>query len=110
MTFNVEFDLNDYQIQAASTAIYPKDKAVYYPAMGLAGEAGEMLNKLKKTWRDDTEINEDALFKELGDCLWYVAAIATDMDWSLSSVAEANIQKLFSRQDRGVLGGAGDDR
>ena len=85
-----------------------------YPMLGLVGEAGEMANKLKKVARDKGgEMDLDALKdgeKELGDVMWYVAAVATGLRTTLGQVAARNIAKLRSRKDRGVLGGSGDNR
>ena len=104
--------LNDYQIQANETAIYPK--GLNYPILGLAGEAGEICNKYKKILRDkegETDVNDiDQLAKELGDVLWYVTQIATELGTNLETVARVNIMKLGDRKERGVLGGSGDDR
>jgi len=103
-------DLHDYQRKASATAIYPNDHKVTYPAMGLAGEVGELLNKLKKTVRDGTPYDREALQGELGDVLWYLAALATDLHLSLDAAAESNIQKLIDRAARGKLQGNGDNR
>ena len=107
------FDL--YQDAAEATAVYPnKGDNLYYPALGLAGEAGEVCEKIKKIMRDQnghlTEDNAQELSKELGDVLWYVAAIATEINMSLSAIAEDNMAKLQDRLDRGVLKGSGDNR
>ena len=62
---------------------------------------------------DDGRVSEErreALAKELGDVLWYLAQLATELDLDLDEVAELNLEKLLSRQRRGVLHGAGDDR
>jgi NTP pyrophosphatase (non-canonical NTP hydrolase) len=104
--------LNDYQIQANETAIYPK--GLNYPILGLAGEAGEICNKYKKIIRDksgEVEVNDlDQLAKELGDVLWYVAQIASELGTDLETVARVNLMKLGDRKNRGVLGGSGDER
>lgn len=88
--------------------------AFFYPALGLAGEAGEVAENIKKMIRDDggdlTDSRRAALAKELGDVMWYLAALATDCQLTLDQIAEANISKLRSRQERGVLHGSGDDR
>tara|TARA_R110000796_G_scaffold159291_1_gene276065 strand:+ start:9184 stop:9528 length:345 start_codon:yes stop_codon:yes gene_type:complete len=107
------FDL--YQDAAEATAIYPnKGDNLYYPALGLAGEAGEVCEKIKKIMRDQnghlTEDNAQELSKELGDVLWYLASIATEINMSLSCIAENNMAKLQDRLDRGVLKGSGDNR
>jgi NTP pyrophosphatase (non-canonical NTP hydrolase) len=105
-------NINEYQKQASETAIY-QDKVIY-PTLGLAGEAGEIANKVKKILRDSSgEIQEEVrqnLISELGDILWYVAALATDLRAELSEVANKNIEKLNSRKNRGVIGGNGDNR
>ena len=100
---------DDYQEEAKKTAIYPDQYRVVYPALGLAGEAGEVAEKVKKHIRDGV-LNVEELKKELGDVLWYLAAIASDLDLTLDDVAEANLQKLRSRQARGVISGNGDNR
>jgi NTP pyrophosphatase (non-canonical NTP hydrolase) len=100
---------DDYQSAARKTAIYPEQHKVVYPALGLTGEAGEVAEKVKK-WIRDGVLDPDAVKKELGDVLWYLAALAGDLNLSLSDVAEANVRKLESRQARGVLGGSGDNR
>ena len=97
------------------TAIYPnKGTNLYYPALGLAGESGEVCEKIKKIMRDDegviTPEKRDELTKELGDVLWYVSALATELGVSLSCIANNNISKLKSRQERKVLSGNGDNR
>ena len=112
--------LNDYQNISAKTAIYKDKDKLLYTALGLAGEAGEIANKVKKIIRDkdftgnavDSLNHEEkyALIKELGDVLWYVSAIAHDLGFSLSHVADINVGKLQSRKERGVLQGSGDMR
>ena len=107
------FDL--YQDSAEATAIYPdKGDNIYYPALGLAGEAGEVCEKIKKIMRDQkgfiTQENEDELVKELGDVLWYVANIASEINRNMSEIAEVNLQKLEDRKNRGKLQGSGDNR
>ena len=107
------FDL--YQDVAESTAVYPdKGDNLYYPALGLAGEAGEVCEKIKKIMRDQkghfTEDNVEEISKELGDVLWYVAMLAVEFNIALSSVAEDNLAKLQDRMNRGVIKGSGDNR
>jgi NTP pyrophosphatase (non-canonical NTP hydrolase) len=107
-------DLSDYQRQSRRTAEYPRDAWLAYPALGLAGEAGEVAEHAKKAIRDDGgKINHErrtAMAKELGDVLWYVAQLATELELELDEIAKQNLEKLFSRQARGVLSGSGDDR
>ena len=105
------FDI--YQEKAIETAIYPEQYKIMYPALGL-GEAGEVQNKVKKIYRDCggqwSAENRVEVAKELGDLLWYIAVLANDLGVSLGYVATQNLDKLASRKDRGVLGGAGDSR
>lgn len=105
---------DQYQEEAVKTAIYDAEHSIIYPALGLANEAGEVLGKIKKVLRDNNgDFNEDnrvAIGKEIGDVLWYMAALSRDLDIRLSDTAHDNIQKLRDRQARGVIGGSGDTR
>lgn len=108
-------NLSDYQQKASTTALYPNAGAnLYYPALGLGGETGEVLNKVKKVMRDHggtvTDEYREILRSELGDVLWYVAALARELGLDLDDIAQGNLEKLFSRQERGTLGGDGDQR
>jgi NTP pyrophosphatase (non-canonical NTP hydrolase) len=106
--------LSEYQARSRATALYPREVALYYPALGLAGESGEVAEHVKKLLRDDagllTAQRREAMGKELGDVLWYLAQIATELDLDLDEVAAANLEKLASRKRRGVLNGSGDER
>jgi NTP pyrophosphatase (non-canonical NTP hydrolase) len=108
----VEF--SEYQDLSRRTAEYPREAWLAYPALGLSGEAGEIAEHAKKAIRDDagqiTDERRSAMAKELGDVLWYVAQLASELGLNLNEIAEGNLQKLFSRQARGVLSGSGDDR
>lgn len=107
---------NEYQQKANETAIYPGKGTVMglaYTALGL-GESGEVQGKVKKILRDDSGIiseqKRQAIKKELGDNLWYIAQTATELELTLDEIAEANVSKLSNRKKRGVLTGSGDDR
>jgi len=102
-------DFDEYQSQARATAIYPRDKAIVYPALGLAGEAGEVAEKVKK-WIRDGNLDRDAIIKELGDVMWYIAALSSDLGIDMSEVASQNIRKLQDRAARGKIQGSGDNR
>lgn len=106
--------INDYQKEAVKTAIYPEEQRIIYPALGLTGEAGEVADKVKKVLRDDDGVFslklKERVAAELGDVLWYCATMARDLGYSLEKIAQMNVSKLESRQNRGVLGGSGDDR
>jgi NTP pyrophosphatase (non-canonical NTP hydrolase) len=105
----------DYQRRSRTTAIYPDAGSnLLYPTLGLCGETGEVAEKIKKMVRDEggvlTPERREALAKEMGDVLWYLAQLATEAGLDLGAVAEANLEKLLSRQRRDRLGGSGDDR
>ena len=105
----------EYQDEARKTAIYPnKDNNFIYPTLGLAGEAGEVAEKIKKVIRDGngivSEEKKEEITKELGDVLWYVANLAKELGITLEEVAEKNLLKLQSRQQRNELHGSGDNR
>jgi len=105
----------EYQILARKTAIYPNQGVnPIYPVLGLCGEAGEVAEKMKKVLRDsngviDAEKREE-FAKELGDVLWYVSNICSELGINLDYVADINIEKLQSRKDRNKLHGSGDNR
>jgi NTP pyrophosphatase (non-canonical NTP hydrolase) len=107
-------DLNDYQKAARRTAIYAEEHWVIYPALGLASEAGEVAGKIKKVLRDQggdfAKAPLEAIKDELGDVLWYVAALAADLGLALDEIAAENLAKLGSRKQRGRLSGGGDRR
>jgi len=121
-------DFKEYQKEARKTAIYMKGfekknpglkESIYrivalsYVANGL-GEVGEIQGKVKKIIRDDlgviTDQHRKDLSKEIGDVLWYVSNMCTELDLDLEEVAKQNVEKLFDRKKRGVIRGSGDDR
>lgn len=85
-----------------------------YPTLGLVNEAGEFAGKVKKVFRDHggefSSETRAALKGELGDVLWYLTQLCTNLGFTLEEVAEANLDKLFDRLERGVIGGDGDNR
>ncbi|MDX9991532.1 MAG: nucleoside triphosphate pyrophosphohydrolase family protein [Anaerolineales bacterium] len=108
-------DLNDYQRQSRKTwNLVQTDHPIVYPTLGLVNEAGELAGKVKKIFRDHagqiSPADREALKYELGDVLWYLAQIATELEIPLQEVAEANLEKLFSRLERGKIRGEGDYR
>ncbi|MCL4411339.1 nucleoside triphosphate pyrophosphohydrolase family protein [Candidatus Marsarchaeota archaeon] len=105
-------DINDYQAKAAITALYPNELkgGIFYPSLGLAGEVGELLNKIKKIARDNATPDKDGIKAELGDILWYVARIASEMDITMDEIANYNIEKLAKRKENGTIHGNGDYR
>jgi NTP pyrophosphatase (non-canonical NTP hydrolase) len=107
-------EFSEYQRLSRRTATYPRSASLSYPVLGLTGEAGEVAEHAKKAIRDDggefTPERRAAVAKELGDVLWYVAQLANELDLDLDEIAEGNLEKLLSRQRRGVLSGSGDER
>ena len=108
-------NFKEYQEKAKETAVYPKTEPSWiYPLLGLAGETGEIFEKLKKVIRDEkgkiSDEKLDLLKKEIGDVLWYLATLSTELGLDFNQIAEENIQKLFSRKERNVLHGSGDLR
>lgn len=106
--------VNEYQAAALTTAVYPEDKRIIYPALGMCGEAGEVADKVKKVIRDNaqdfTAEKKHEIAKEIGDVLWYCAVLSHDLGFTLEEVAQMNIDKLQSRKERGKLSGSGDNR
>ena len=114
-----EFEMktfNEYEEEAMNTAVY--DGEVIYPTLGLLSEAGEVADKIKKMMRDEdidlgfdmSEEQRKAVALEVSDCLWYVAALASDLGYSLEDIANMNIEKLRDRKDRNAIHGSGDER
>ena len=108
-------ELNDYQRESRKTALYPEvGSNVIYPTLGLVGEAGEVADKVKKILRDKKGVfdkdSKDAIKFELGDVLWYISQLSSELGYELEEVANANLQKLNSRKSRGKIQGSGDNR
>ena len=111
---NIE-DFQTYQQESRKTwRAVPTESLIVYPTLGLVNEAGEVAGKVKKIFRDKggqiSEEDREALKYELGDVLWYLAQICTELNLPLSEVATANLEKLFSRLERGQIQGEGDTR
>jgi NTP pyrophosphatase (non-canonical NTP hydrolase) len=103
------YTLNDYQVQAMSVRLESANEA--YAVLGLAGEVGEVYSLAAKAIRDGKKLDyQDNLKKELGDVLWFIAAIAADNGYTLEDIARSNIKKLFKRKEDGTLQGSGDNR
>ncbi len=108
-------DLNYYQRESRKTALYPEvGNNTIYPTLGLVGEAGEVADKVKKIIRDKRgqfdEESKEAIKFELGDVLWYISQLSSELGYELDEVANANLQKLKSRKNRGKIQGEGDNR
>lgn len=108
-------NFKEYQELAKRTAKYPEIGASFvYPMLGLAGEAGEAANKVKKIFRDDGGVLKDErkeeIKNELGDLLWYISQLATELDMSLDDIASFNIEKLSLRLENNTIKGDGDNR
>ena len=105
-------NFNEYQKLARSTAVYPEEHKVVYPALGLCGEAGEVADKIKKTIRGDSSLVNvtGSIADELGDVLWYLAILADDLGIPLEDIAHWNVDKLRRRMKSNKIKGDGDNR
>ena len=108
-------DIETYQEKAKKTALYPNAGTNFiYPTLGLVSESGEVAGKIKKVIRDKNGIIDEntkmEIKKELGDVLWYLSQLATELNLSLDEIANENLQKLSSRLERNKIHGEGDDR
>ncbi len=108
-------EFTTYQRESRKTwNLIHTDHPIVYPTLGLVNEAGEVAGKIKKIFRDKqgqiSDEDREALKHELGDVLWYLTQICTELNLTLEEVAEANITKLFSRLERGKIRGEGDNR
>lgn len=106
---------DEYQKQSTSTVNYSDFIPPWvYLALGLAGESGEVVEKIKKLVRNNggeiTDADKQEIKKELGDVLWYMSQLCEQLDLSFDDVAQANIAKLQDRKARGVIKSAGDNR
>jgi len=107
---------DEYQVEANKTAEYPHyniHDILGYLGLGISGEAGEVANKLKKVLRGDYTITDEVAINiayELGDCLWYISELAKELNFSLSSIAQMNLNKLAERKKNNVIKGTGDNR
>jgi len=98
-------NFEEYQTAASRTALYPRRMSnLEYPTLGLAGEAGEVANIVKKVQRDHGGILNDEirgkLKDELGDVLWYISACADELGITLTQIAEYNVEKLAQRHGK----------
>lgn len=107
-------EFNAYQNFASMTRIYPENMKIIYPCLGLSGEVGEVCEKVKKIYRDKkgnfSENDKEQIVREMGDVLWYLAALASDLGYNLNDIAFKNTQKILERKDNGKLHGNGDYR
>jgi NTP pyrophosphatase (non-canonical NTP hydrolase) len=105
---------NDYQKKASSTVIYPEKLKIVYPLIGMTGETGEVAEKIKKVLRDNkgefSDEKKAEIALEVGDVLWYLSSLASDLGYTLDEIAEMNINKILSRKERNVIHGNGDNR
>lgn len=109
-------EMNHYQKESRKTAKYPQEESLplMYTALGMNGEAGEIADKIKKMLRDDggvlTDERKESLKMELGDVMWYIAQMCTELGFTLEEVAQGNLDKLLSRMERNKINGDGDNR
>lgn len=121
-THSYPMTLEEYQAFVAGSAVFPKKLGIIYCALKLAGEAGEIAEKIGKLIRDNgaydeatgmltiTEEQRQLLLKEIGDVEWYTTALSAELGSSKSEVLRINVAKLTDRRNRGVLKGSGDER
>lgn len=105
---------DSYRQLAKTTAVYPEARTgslaeLMYLALGLAGEAGEVANKVKKLYRDGDR-DREKLVSELGDVLWYLTRLCDEIGMTIDGISDQNAIKLLGRQRRGTICGYGEDR
>jgi NTP pyrophosphatase (non-canonical NTP hydrolase) len=103
-------NFSEYQKLAADTAIYPKESGMEYCVLGLFGECGEIAQKFKRVIRGDEAVKINEIALELGDCLWYISQLASELEIDLGAIAITNLTKCHNRKQNGTLKGSGDDR
>ena len=112
-------DFNTYQRFTCSTRIYPSSQGIVYNLFGIAGEAGEIFEKVKKLIRDKkkkitkkglSKKDKLEIIKELGDLIWYISTLSDELGYTLEEVISINVKKLTSRKRRNKLKGCGDNR
>ncbi len=106
---------SEYQAKMQKTAAYPdKGNNFIFPTLGLMGEAGEVAEKVKKVWRDKnkqiSETDKTEIKKEMGDVLWYLSQLASELGLDFDDVAQTNLDKTRSRLERNLINGSGDNR
>lgn len=117
MTFDKReqnYTFEQFQRDTQKTAMYPRHRGIYYTTLGLAGEAGEVANKVKKIIRDDGDVltskRKEDLKQEIGDVLWYVSQLCSELELDMADVALSNISKLANRKEKDKIQGEGDNR
>ena len=112
-------EFNEYQEEAGWTDLgtSAQDNLVpgwMYYVLGIGGETGELLEKVKKLFRDDkgelSDERKDSIILEMGDILWYMARLCSHLDIDFDDIPLRNIEKLSSRKVRDQLHGDGDNR
>jgi NTP pyrophosphatase (non-canonical NTP hydrolase) len=112
-------DFNEYQKETRKTDLgtgpeHNISPTWLYYVLGLAGETGELIEKIKKHFRDDygnmTKQREEQIVKEAGDVLWYLARLLDELGMDFDDIAETNLKKLFKRMEDKKIHGDGDDR
>lgn len=108
-------NFNKYQKLARKTAIYPHmGNNLSYPTLGLCGETGEVAERVKKFFRGSgvemTPEVKHSLIREMGDVLWYLSAMASELNVDFSEVAKVNVEKLAKRERENKIHGSGDNR
>ncbi len=111
---NFDTDVTINLLTTDEVSLEDKGLSFVYPALGLCGEAGEVAEKIKKIIRNKhgvwDEEDRKAILKELGDCQWYISAIADGFNITLEEIATHNLEKLADRAKRNVIKSEGDNR
>lgn len=104
---------DEYQRQALTTA-QDEGFEIIHRILGLAGETGEVAERIKKIYRDHggdfSKLDKKSFAKELGDVLWYIASLADELGISLEDIATTNVEHLKRRAENGLIQGSGSDR
>lgn len=106
----MSFNFAQYQKHSKDYILNPDKQDIVYFALGLCGEAGEVAEKVKKSVRDGKDIDKTALAMELGDVLWYLTQLSSEIGYELDLIAAKNLGKLADRKKRGKISGSGDRR
>jgi NTP pyrophosphatase (non-canonical NTP hydrolase) len=104
-------DYQDQLVKVSKTfSVYDTPNRLPAYCLGLSGEVGEVMEILKRFFREGVEPNKQELTKELGDVIAYATLLAHHYNIDLETVMLTNIKKLEERQKNGSLEGRGNDR
>lgn len=110
MSYYEPYSSQDYSLWVEDKIVTEGQTRLVENVLGLVGEAGEVAEKIKKQIRDGSRVSNEEIVKELGDVVFYATALANYLGYDLQEVLDRNIDKLDSREARGVIKGSGDNR